>query len=103
MGRLTIPHPPVFSCHSTAESPAGIMVPGNGVDPAPWFRNIPAGTPFDAARQSLDYSLQLSVGLSNFQAARALARAPNLTARRNLIMRIMQTDVRPPRDGGSIH
>jgi|SRR5581483_7244918 len=102
-GPVDNPTSSCLSCHATAETPAGTMVPGNGVDPAPWFRNIPAGTPFDTGRQSLDYSLQLSVGISNFQAARALAHAPNLTARRNLIRRIMQTDVRPPRDGGPIH
>ena len=34
----------------------------------PWFRNIKSGTPFDAGRQSTDYSLQLSVGIANFTA-----------------------------------
>jgi hypothetical protein len=32
-----------------------------------------------------------------------LARARSAAARRNLKMRMMQTDVRPPRDGGPIH
>jgi len=55
-----------MSCHSTAELPQGQMVPGKGDDVARWFRNIPSGTPFDAGRKPLDYSLQLEVGLVNF-------------------------------------
>jgi len=31
-----------------------------------WFRNIKAGEPFDIGSQSLDFSLQLSVGIQNF-------------------------------------
>ena len=32
-----------------------------------WFRNLRVGEPFDAGSQSLDFSLQLSVGLQNFK------------------------------------
>jgi hypothetical protein len=92
-----------LSCHATAETPAGIMVPPNGADNSLWFRNVPAGTPFDTGRQSLDYSLQLSVGLSNFAAAQALARAPNQAARLNMLAVSDAIDLPPPRDGGSIH
>jgi hypothetical protein len=55
-----------MSCHSTAELPQGTMVPPKGADPAPWFRNIESGVPFDAGHKPLDYSLQLEVGLVNF-------------------------------------
>ena len=92
-----------LSCHATAESPAGALIPPKGADPAPWFRNIAAGSPFDPGRQSLDYSLQLSVGLSNFQAAQALARTPDLAARHDLTAVFDQQDTPPPRDGGQIH
>ncbi len=92
-----------LSCHATAEAPAGTMVPPNGADTAPWFRNIAAGSAFDAGRQSLDYSLQLSVGISNFQAAQALARTPDLATRRDLMAIFDQQDATPPRDGGRIH
>lgn len=91
------------SCHGTAEFPAGTMVPRSGDDPAPWFRNIASGATFDTGRQSLDYSLQLSVGISNFQAAQALARAPSPSGKRLLTMRMIGTAARPPRDGGPIH
>ncbi len=46
-----------------AEFLAGTTAPPNGVDPAPWFRNIPLGASFDLGRQSLDYSFQIAVGL----------------------------------------
>lgn len=93
-----------LSCHSTAETPAGVMVPPNGADPAPWFRNVPSGTPFDAGRQSLDYSLQLSVGISNFQARQALINAPDAARRKTLIRTLqMRGSQRPPRDGGNTH
>jgi hypothetical protein len=64
-----------LSCHSTAEVPAGVMVPPTGTDPSSWFRNVPSGVPFDSGRQSTDYSLQLSVGIANFLAQRAIANA----------------------------
>lgn len=102
-GPVDNPASSCLSCHSVAESPAGAMVPGTGAPPAPWFRNIPSGTPFDPGRQSLDYSLQLSVGLNNFQTARTLARATNLKTRHNLLLHMRQLDDRPPRDGGPIH
>ncbi|AWN42512.1 hypothetical protein [Methylobacterium durans] len=92
-----------LSCHATAEAPAGTMVPPHGADPAPWFQNLRSGTPFDPGRQALDYSLQVSVGLSNFAAAQALARSPSPAARHNLLMQMIRMDARPPRDGGAIH
>jgi hypothetical protein len=93
-----------LSCHSTAEDPAGTMVPPAGQNPTPWFRNIPSGTPFDAGRHALDYSLQLSVGISNFNARQALMKASTQDTRmklkRALLLRGSQ---RPPRDGGVTH
>lgn len=91
-----------LSCHGTAEMPAGVMVPPAGVDPSPWFRNIPSGTSFDPGRQSLDYSLQIAVGLGNFNAAQKLARAPNPTTRSNLLKAIIRSDATPARDGGPL-
>jgi hypothetical protein len=90
-----------LSCHATAETPPGVMVPPNGVDPSPWFRNVPSGVAFDPNRQSLDYSLQLSVGLNNFQAAQAIAQSRHPAALRTFIEGL--SDSRPPRDGGLIH
>ncbi|HEV2596451.1 MAG TPA: hypothetical protein VGU01_14765 [Sphingomicrobium sp.] len=88
-----------LSCHSTAETPAGDMI---GSDPNRWFRNIPAGTAFDAGRQSLDYSLQLAVGLSNFQRQQTLIHAPP-ALRQRLFQQIMRQSQTPPRDGGRNH
>ena len=90
-----------LSCHSTAETPAGAMIStGN---PAPWFRNIPSGQSFDPGRQALDYSLQLSVGLSNFAARIAVLNEPNPSKRMMLIKRLQARDNTPPRDGGPVH
>lgn len=102
-GPVDNPASSCLSCHATAEAPAGTMVPPRNADPAPWFRNLNSGTPFDPGRQSLDYSLQVSVGLSNFAAAQALARSPDPATHRNLLTRLIQMDARPPRDGGPIH
>ncbi len=62
-----------LSCHSTAQWPLGgfSLVPGRKVLPdsdewMTWFRNIKAGQPFTPGKTSLDYSLQLSVGIQNF-------------------------------------
>lgn len=66
-----------MSCHLTAESPQ--LSPMNPTFQAPdkvppvgspawmrWFQNNMAGTPFDAAAKSTDFSLQLAAGLANF-------------------------------------
>jgi hypothetical protein len=82
-----------LSCHSTAEAPSGVMVPPKDADPAPWFRNIPSGTAFNSGRNALDYSLQLSVGLDNFNGRHTTHNALTLKA----------TSRRPPRDGGNTH
>ncbi|MES2058070.1 MAG: hypothetical protein V4564_19190 [Pseudomonadota bacterium] len=89
-----------LSCHSTAETPAGSMMP-TGTNTAPWFRNIPSGTAFDAGRTSLDYSLQLSVGLGAFLDAQKVKNTRSPTARRLLVKRLEAEDARPARDGGT--
>jgi len=63
-----------LSCHGTAQyvAPAAAF-PSASMTEAQrmrFFRNIKAGDPFDAGQQSLDYSLQLSVGIKNFFASR---------------------------------
>jgi hypothetical protein len=91
-----------LSCHSVAEVPSGTMVPPAGANPARWFRNIPAGTPFDAGRTSTDYSLQLAVGIANFQSQRAMAAAPTARDRMLILRKFDARSSVPPRDGGSI-
>lgn len=88
-----------LSCHSTAETPMGQMT---GPDPNRWFRNLASGTPFDAGRQSLDYSLQLAVGLNNFQTQQSLNQAAP-AVRRQLIQQMNHASQSPPRDGGLHH
>jgi hypothetical protein len=73
-----------------------------GPDPNRWFRNIPSGAPFDAGRQPLDYSLQISLGLSNFLKQQQLNRATPAT-RARLMQQLIHEDQRPPRDGGPTH
>ncbi|MFP3782465.1 hypothetical protein SB769_14705 [Burkholderia sp. SIMBA_024] len=69
-GPLDDPQSSCMSCHSTAEwPPAQHMTPPIGSSPdetAKWFRNIRSDTPFDQGHTSLDYSLQLNVGMQNF-------------------------------------
>ncbi len=58
-----------LSCHGTAQRPAGAdMVPprtANDAQRLNWFRNLAPGTAFSAGSKSLDYSLQLGVGIQN--------------------------------------
>jgi hypothetical protein len=60
-----------LSCHSTAQLPAitlnNALPSGTEAQRLHWFRNIKSGKPFNPGGQSLDYSLQLAVGLKNFQ------------------------------------
>lgn len=62
-----------MSCHATAQLPAAspMLPPANLSDPAKlrWFRNLDVGEAFDAGSQSLEFSLQLGVGIQNFQKA----------------------------------
>ena len=58
-----------ISCHSTASYPKVDMLPPRGSDgrtTMEWFRNIKPGERFASSSSSMDYSLQLSVGLENY-------------------------------------
>jgi hypothetical protein len=103
-GPIDNPVSSCLSCHSTAEVPAGTMVPPSGANPAPWFRNIKSGTPFDAGRQSTDYSLQLAVGIANFTANHGASSAMATPEQRLKQLRSIEAfDELPPRAGGAIH
>ena len=68
-GPVDNPMSSCLSCHSAAQLPAARMLPpANSTESQrlKWFRNIKAGSPFDPGAQSLDYSLQLSVGIQNY-------------------------------------
>ncbi|MBU1376110.1 MAG: hypothetical protein KKE02_24215 [Alphaproteobacteria bacterium] len=99
-GPVDNPSSSCLSCHATAESPAGQMI---GADPKRWFQNVPSGTPFDPGRQSMDYSLQLAVGLADFQQAQKIKSAPTPTLRAKFLQERIMQDSRPPRDGGPLH
>ena len=77
-GPVDNPASSCMSCHSTSQMPFpfSLNLPTrSGVPPAKptladlelYFRNVPAGTPFDVGKGyvSLDYSLQLQVGIAN--------------------------------------
>ena len=56
-----------ISCHSTASNPVQPILPNNKYPKMDWFRNIKAGEKFrPGPGVSLDYSLQLSDGFSNY-------------------------------------
>ena len=71
-GPVDNPMSSCLSCHSTAQWPgkAPVIPPRNIIpdskDWLTWFRNIKAGEPFSTGAESLDYSLQLAVGIQNF-------------------------------------
>ncbi len=99
-GPVDNPMSSCLSCHSTAQIVSGPMIPPKGVDPSPWFQNIPSGTPFTPGQTSMDYSLQMEVGISNFMKAAQLAHAPTAKARTLLLRKLQAQEERPPRDGG---
>jgi hypothetical protein len=76
-GPVDNPRSSCHSCHSQAQAPARngnqmvapSRIPDN--EKLHWFRNIKARQPFDRGAQSLDYSLQLSLGIQNFRRSRA--------------------------------
>lgn len=91
-----------MSCHSTAQWPAAAsMIPSPAGNPL-WFRNVPSGTPFTTGSASLDYSLQIQVGIQNFNTAHAAANPQAPLAQRQEMMRQL-TDTTPPRDGATTH
>lgn len=58
-----------LSCHGTAQLPAAVnMTPPGGASDTTrlnWFRNLGPGEAFTSTSKSLDYSLQLGVGIQN--------------------------------------
>jgi hypothetical protein len=70
-GPVDNPSSSCISCHGTAQIPASSpMTPPPGSTEAQklrWFRNTKVGEPFDAGSVSLDFSLQLGVGIQNLQ------------------------------------
>ncbi len=74
-GPVDNPRSSCMSCHMTAEVPAlSPITPFFQKDPPPmgspawmrWFQNARCGTPFDSGTKSADFSLQLSIGITNF-------------------------------------
>jgi hypothetical protein len=74
-GPVDNPRSSCMSCHMTAEVPAlSPLTPFFQANPPPigspewmrWFQNIACGVPFDAEAKSADFSLQLSIGITNF-------------------------------------
>jgi hypothetical protein len=71
-GPVDNPRSSCLSCHSTAQWPSKApVVPPADVRPdseewMKWFRNIKATDSFSSGATSLSYSLQLAVGIANF-------------------------------------
>jgi len=69
-GPVDNPASSCLSCHATAQRPAislaDALPSGTESERLKWFRNIRAGQPFETGARSLDYSLQLAVGLQNY-------------------------------------
>ena len=105
-GPVDNPASSCMSCHSTAEWPAAASMippaipPATPAQVAPWFRNIPAGTPFTPGTTPLDYSLQVQVGFRNFTTRNAQAN-PRLPAATRAALGAELRDARPPRDGAT--
>jgi uncharacterized protein YraI len=69
-GPVDNPASSCLSCHGTAQTPhVGSLPPAANVPIGPkmvYFRNLAPGVPFRTGDTSLDYSLQLEVGIRNF-------------------------------------
>lgn len=69
-----------MSCHSTAQiNAASEMLPPKNLTETQalrWFRNLAPNEAFDAGQNTLDFSLQLGVGIQNFIAANPPPPAP---------------------------
>ena len=81
-GPIDNPVSSCLSCHSVAETPkATKMLPSGKTDAAKlhWFRNLAPLEPFDndGHHQSLDFSLQLAVGIDNHPPAGAGLHPPS--------------------------
>ena len=76
-GPVDSPTSSCLSCHGTAQTPrmnVGMTAPPNlpESDKLRWFRNLTAGESFSQGASTLDFSLQLGVGLENWQNAKVL-------------------------------
>jgi len=101
-GPVDNPRSSCLSCHSTAQDPSAPMFPPTETQIPFWFRNVPSGQAFLPTELpappavSLDYSLQMSMGIQNYlNQQEALAAGPQA--------REAPVDATPPRDGGSSH
>lgn len=75
-GPVDNPRSSCMSCHMTAEVPTlSPLNPLFGPAPVPaegspqwmrWFQNLDCAEPFDPGTKSTDYSLQLAIGITNF-------------------------------------
>jgi hypothetical protein len=61
-----------LSCHATAQAPPGQLIPPRNANDnvrLRWFRNLAPMEAFDPGRKSMDFSLQLAVGIENYKQA----------------------------------
>ncbi|HEX5050407.1 MAG TPA: hypothetical protein VFZ65_01415 [Planctomycetota bacterium] len=68
-GPVDNPRSACMSCHMTAQWPMGDMLPAASASPAvtmTFYRNLKYPTPFTVGRTSLDFSLQVAMGMRNF-------------------------------------
>ncbi len=77
-GPVDNPRSSCLSCHSTAQNPAQspMTPPPTSSEAASlrWFRNLAVNEAFDQGSQTLDFSLQLGVGIQNLQDFQAFVR-----------------------------
>jgi len=102
-GPVDNPRSSCLSCHATAEVPQGWMMASSHGTPqevARYFSNLPGGQPFTPGAVSTDYSLQLSIGIEQFQHAQTI-RTLSAADRERLLQQLEQREEQPPRDGGS--
>ena len=106
-GPVDNPRSSCLSCHSTAQDPSDIapMFPPNQTQIPFWFRNVPSGQVFMPTELpappalSLDYSLQMSIGIQNYLREQEALAAPEGSNTREA----PAADSAPPRDGGPSH
>jgi hypothetical protein len=106
-GPVDNPDSACLSCHGTAEVAPKAGMKGSGMIASPvgdpkWFRNVPSGTPFDEGFISTDYSLQISVGIANFDAQQSLIHAATRAQKQIELDRKNKLERLSPREGGSI-
>ena len=93
-----------LSCHSTAQLPArSPLIPRSNLtetEKLRWFRNLAANESFDPGSATLDFSLQLGVGIQNFQEFRRLVEnRGGFTANASRMELFLQNEARLDREG----